>query len=241
MSQERAKTKEKKTAKEDRSGSAPYTVTIDIDENARKAEGRVDGEMPAENIPLMISDFIMQTAMMEVEMDGSACPYDAMDKINEMVTYIAGGFAAIAGVRSTGGNAKAVRFINGTFHDFRRDAHTQITFTPYEDEEFGTQYHVEVYGTPVFSPWKVLLALAEIADDRMERMHGLSLPSVLIACNVAPIISNMMDEIMEAGFDCNGICGECPVSGDEDVYDDDDDDCCEDAGFAFGCPHDMPS
>ena len=114
MSQERAKTKEKKTAKEDRSGSAPYTVTIDIDENARKAEGRVDGEMPAENIPLMISDFIMQTAMMEVEMDGSACPYDAMDKINEMVTYIAGGFAAIAGVRSTGGNAKAVRFINGT-------------------------------------------------------------------------------------------------------------------------------
>ena len=31
MSQERAKTKEKKTAKEDRSGSAPYMVMVDID------------------------------------------------------------------------------------------------------------------------------------------------------------------------------------------------------------------
>ena len=239
MSQERAKTKEKKTAKEDRSGSVPYMVMVDIDENERKAEGRVSGEMPAENIPLMISDFIMQTAMMEVEMDGSACPYDAMDKINEMVTYIAGGFAAIAGVRSTGGNSKAVRFINGTFHDFRRDAHTQITFTPYEDEEFGTQYHVEVYGTPVFSPWKVLLALAEIADERME---GMSLPSVLIACNAAPIISSMMDEIVSGSFDCNGICDECPVSGDDDGYDErrDEDHDEDDTDFVFSVPQDMP-
>ena len=36
MSQGRAKTKEKKTAKEGHSERAPYMVMVDIDENARK-------------------------------------------------------------------------------------------------------------------------------------------------------------------------------------------------------------
>lgn len=242
MSQKRAKAKEKKAEEEGRIGKAPYTVVIDIDENARRVEGRVEGEMPEENIPLMISDFIMQTAMMEIEMDGPACPYDMMDRISEMVTYITGGFAAIAGVRSTGGKVKAVKFINGTFQDFRKDAHTQIVFTPYEDEEFGTQYHVDIYGTPVFSPWKALLALAEIADGRMRRTMGLNLPSVLIACNVPSIISSMMDEIVFDSFGCDGICDECPVSGDDDGCDEGhDDDHDEDGtGFVFGAPQDMP-
>lgn len=222
-------------------GESQYTVVIDIDENARRVEGRVEGEMPEENIPLMISDFIMQTAMMEIGLDGPACPYDMMDRISEMVTYIAGGFAAIAGVRSTCGKVKAVKFINGTFQDFRKDAHTQIVFTPYEDEEFGTQYHVDVYGTPVFSPWKALLALAEIADARMSRTKGLSLPSVLIACNAPSIISSVMDEIVFDSFGCDGICDECPVSGDDDGCDDHDEDHDEDdTGFVFGGPQDMP-
>lgn len=242
MSQKRAKAKEKKTKEEGRIGKAPYTVVIDIDENARRVEGRIEGKMPEENIPLMISDFIMQTAMMEIGLDGPDCPYDMMDRISEMVTYIAGGFAAIAGVRSTGGKVKAVKFVNGTFQDFRKDAHTQIVFTPYEDEEFGTQYHVDVYGTPVFSPWKALLALAEIADTRMSRTKGLSLPSVLIACNAPSIISSMMDEIVFDSFGCDGICDECPVSGDDDGCDEGhDDDHDEDGtGFVFGVPQDMP-
>lgn len=208
----------------------PYDVIIAIDEDERKVEGVVrGGNMPKDDIPSMISDFIMHTAMPSIDTE-ETCPYDLMNEIDGMVSYIASGFAAIAGVRHTGGNARAVGFINDMFHDFRKNAYSQIVLTPYGDKMYGTQYHIDVYGSADFFIWKALLAFAQIADEKMKKVKGLNVPSLLIACNVVPTISNMIDEIMEAGFDCSGMCDECPVSGNEGLGEN----VAEEDGLVFG-------